>query len=119
MKEKILTELEKQNPEEIIQSEDEGVFLVMSSGRTKRYRVDVNKQTCECEGFKYRWNCRHLKLANSKAEKLRPGDADALNLIPEEGMDAIEFEDLVGEGVYKSLIKQGEIFEQGNWVRRL
>ena len=112
---------EEQEPDltPIIEGGAEEEFLVLSSKGVKRYTVNMIAQTCDCPGFMYRNNCRHIKEVEKFKGKVTPSDNQALSEIPEEGMYASEFEKLVGAKVYKSLIVQGDIFEERGIVRRL
>ena len=104
---------------EIINGENVGEYLFLSSGKLTRYKVDINKQTCECPGFKWRQNCTHLKKINERYGEATPTNNGALDILPSDGMDAVTFEEIIGSTVFKSLIATGEIWEQKGWVKRL
>jgi hypothetical protein len=95
----------------IEKTDEEGVYLVLSSNGKTQYRVDTNIQSCECEGYKFRHTCRHLKLANKQLVKSKPNDCQALSEIPEEGIESHILIDLIGRELYFELIMRGEIYE--------
>lgn len=97
------------------------VFFVKSSNGKSEYKVDLNKNTCECPHFMYRCgfsgkDCKHLVAVKKEhsIKKENSLDCDKCRQYIEEHKesDCIDLENMFGEDITLALVKEGFIYEE-------
>ena len=56
------------NPTEWGVDEEQKTTVTVEGSKGNTYEVDVEAETCECPGFTFRGNCKHIEMAKSRLD---------------------------------------------------